>query len=103
MNTHNDLRKKRIQLKRKVNSIIRMEGKSWREIKREERQIKQKFLKVWAEYTKNNQNSNNFLHIAEDLAQVLKQESIENQKLERKYLPYLNELKTVERKLVLEK
>ena len=103
MNTHNDLRKKQIQLKHKVHSIIRIEGESWRETKREERQVKQKFLKVWAEYTKNNQNSNNFLHIAEDLAQVLKKESIENQKLERKYLPYLNELKTVERKLVLEK
>ena len=96
MNTHNDLRKRRIQLRRKVNSIILAEGKSWREIKKEERQVKQKFLKVW---TKNKQNSSGFLLIAGDLAQVLKKERIENQKLEQKYLPYLNELKTVERKL----
>lgn len=94
-----DLRKKRIQLKRKVNAIILTEGESWREIKREERQVKQKFLKVWTEYTKNNQNSNDFLHIAKDLGQVLKKESIEHQKLERKYLPYLNQLKTANRKL----
>ena len=99
MNTHNDLRKKRIQLKRKVNSIILAKGKSWREIKVEERQVKQNFLKVWAEYTKNKQNSSGFLHIAEKLAKVLKKERIENQKLEQKYLPYLNELKTIERKL----
>lgn len=98
MNTHNDLRKKRLQLRRKVNAVILAEGKSWREIKGEEMQVKQKFLKVWAEYTKN-QNSKNFLQIAEDLAQILKKESIEHQKLERKYLPYLKELKTVERKL----
>jgi uncharacterized protein YifE (UPF0438 family) len=103
VNTHNDLRKKRIQLKHKVNSIILSEGKFWREIKGEERQVKQKFLKIWAEYTKNNQNSNKFLHIAEDLAKVLKKERIANQKLEKIYLPYLNELKTVERKLGLEK
>lgn len=94
-----DLRKKRIQLKRKVNSIILSKGESWREIKREERQVKQKFLKVWVKYTKNPQNSNDFLHIAKNLGQVLKKESIEHQKLERKYLPYLNQLKTVERKL----
>ena len=96
MNTHNDLRKKRIQLERKVHSIILSEGNSWRETKVEERQVKQKFLKAW---TKKNQNSKDFLHIAEKLAQVLKKERIENQKLEQKYLPYLNELKTVERKL----
>ncbi|MCI4433713.1 MAG: hypothetical protein JHC41_09015 [Nitrosopumilus sp.] len=98
MNTHNDLRKKRIQLERKVHSIILSEGNSWRETKVEERQVKQKFLKAWTEYTKN-QNSSGFLHIAEDLAQVLKKERIENQKLERKYLPYLNELKKIEKKL----
>jgi hypothetical protein len=93
------LRKKRTQLKQKVNSIILSEGESWREIKGEERIAKQKFLKAWAKYSKNSQNSNDFLHIAKDLGQVLKKESIEHQKLERKYLPYLNELKTVEKKL----
>jgi uncharacterized beta-barrel protein YwiB (DUF1934 family) len=93
------LRKKRTQLRQKVHTIIKIEGESWREIKREERQAKQKFLKAWANYTKNHQNSSGFLHIVKELGSVLKKESIEHQKLERKYLPYLNELKTVERKL----
>ncbi len=93
------LRKKRMQLKRKVHSIILTKGQAWRDVKMEEWNAKQKFLKAWTKYTKNSKNSSNFLHIAMELGTILKKERIENRKLSQKYQPILSELKTVERKL----
>ena len=93
------LRKKRIQLRRKLRFIVLGKGESWRETKKEVRQGKQKFLKAWAKYSKNSQNPDDFLHSAKELAQVLKKESLQQQKLKKKYSPCMNELKMVERKL----
>lgn len=99
MSTYNDLRKKRIQLKRKLDSIILAEGQSWRDVKSKEKQIKEKFLNSWKKYNKNSQNFNEFLYSTKKLAEIFAKERIEHRKLEKKYQPCLNELVIITKKL----
>ena len=89
MNTAWNLRKERTHIKRELNKVLSLEGSDWRAVKAKEWIMKQKFLRVWIKYIKNNKNKNDFLKIAKEFGYLLKEEHHTHTQYKKKFGPLI--------------
>ena len=87
MNTAWNLRKERTHIKRELNKVLSLEGSDWRAVKAKERIMKQKFLRVWIKYIKNNKNKNDFLKMAKEFGYLLQEERHTHVQYKKKFGP----------------
>lgn len=97
MNSISYLRKKRNQAKTQLQKIALVEGQSWRDILREEKPLRQKFLQQWKRH--NNGKSNSFFAIADQYAILVSKETKARKILDAKFRPYLNQIVNLDHKI----
>lgn len=90
MSSISDLRKKRTQAKKQLQKIARIEGQNWRNIVREAKPVRQKFIHQWKKH--NNGKTNSFFEVANQYASIVSREERARSMLDTKFKPHLNQI-----------
>jgi hypothetical protein len=90
MNSISDLRKKRNRIKKQLQKIALIEGHDWRNLVREERPLRKKFIQQWGKHHRGMTNS--FVVVANQYAALVSKEKKARDILDTKFRPYLEQI-----------
>jgi hypothetical protein len=90
MNSISDLRKKRNRIKKQLQKIALIEGHDWRNLVREERPLRKKFIQQWKKHK--NGKTNSFFEVASQYANIVSREESARSRLDTKFRPYLERI-----------
>jgi hypothetical protein len=90
MSQISDLRKKRNQVKKQLQKIALIEGQDWRNIVRQAKPLRQKFIHQWKKHK--NGKTNSFFEVASQYANIVSREERARSRLDTKFRPYLEQI-----------
>jgi len=97
MSSVSNLRKKRIQAKKQLQTIARTEGQDWRNIVLQAKPLRQKFIHQWKKH--NSGKANSFFEVANQYASIVSGEQKARKILDAKFKPYLKQIVNLDYKI----